>query len=65
MDFVSRIRNKAFWLSISGFVLLMAKSFHLFEIPENYDEIVNMVLGLLTMMGILIDPTTPGITDKK
>jgi uncharacterized membrane protein len=62
---MNRLKNKAFWLSLAAFIALMAKTFNLFEIPANYDELVNTGLGLLVMGGILIDPSTPGIKDKK
>jgi phi LC3 family holin len=63
MDWKSRIRNKAFWLSIAAFVAMMAKQFNLFEVPTNFNDIVNTGLGLLVMLGIIIDPSTPGILD--
>lgn len=63
MNWKSRIRNKAFWVALAAFVAMMSKQFNLFEVPDNYDELVNTCLGLLVMLGIVVDPTTPGITD--
>jgi phi LC3 family holin len=64
MNLKSRLRNKAFWLALAAFIAMMAKQFNLFEVPENYNEIIDMGLGLLVMLGIVVDPTTPGIADK-
>lgn len=61
MDWKSRLRNKAFWLALAAFVTMMAKQFYLFEIPENYDKIIDAGLGTLIMLGIVVDPTTPGV----
>lgn len=64
MDIKKRLQNKAFWVAVAAFIALMGKTFNLFTVPENYNELVNTLLGLLTMMGIVVDPTTPGISDK-
>ncbi|KRQ86070.1 Bacteriophage holin [Caloramator mitchellensis] len=65
MNWKARLRNKAFWLSFSALVVLIAKTFKLFEVPEDWETTVNTALSLLVAMGVLMDPTTPGITDKE
>ena len=56
---VKRWTNKGLWISIIAFVVLMAKTFGYAEyIPENYQVLVDMLLGILVMMGILNDPNT-------
>lgn len=52
----NRFRNKTFLLALAAFVALMSKQFNLFELPPNYDEIVNAGLGLLVMLGIVSNP---------
>ena len=32
--------------------------------PDNWADILNSILGVLMIMGIIIDPSTPGISDK-
>jgi phi LC3 family holin len=64
MDIKKRLKNRAFWVALAAFISLMAKTFNLFTVPENYNELVNTLLGVLTMLGIIIDPSTPGISDK-
>lgn len=64
MQFSKRLRNKLFVTSLISFIILLAKTFNLFEVPSNIDTLVDMLLGILSGAGILIDPTTPGFTDK-
>jgi phi LC3 family holin len=64
MNIKSRLKNKAFILSCVGFVVLLIKTFTNYELPNNFDIIVNTGLSILTALGIVIDPTTEGITDK-
>lgn len=64
MDIKKRLQNKAFWVALAAFIALMGKTLNLFNAPDNYNQLVDMFLGLLTMLGIIIDPTTPGISDK-
>jgi phi LC3 family holin len=60
-----RLRNKAFILSCIGFAALVYKTATGAELPASFDTLVNVGLTMLTGLGILIDPTTPGITDCK
>ena len=64
MDIKSRLRNKPFVLCVIGFVVLLVKTFTNYELPSNFDTIVNTALYILTALGILIDPSTPGIGDN-
>ncbi|MCT8978857.1 phage holin [Clostridium sp. CX1] len=64
MNIKKRLQNKAFWVALAAFISLMAKTFNLFTVPDNYNDLVNTLLGILTMVGIIIDPITPGISDK-
>ncbi|MHC1682835.1 MAG: phage holin [Clostridiaceae bacterium] len=65
MNLKTRLRNKAFVVSLISFIVLMTKTFIKYEFPENFELIINTFLSLLTMLGILIDPTTPGISDEE
>ena len=64
MDIKSRLRNKTFVLSVIGFIVLLLKTFTKYELPSNFDVIVTTGLSILTALGILIDPSTPGINDN-
>jgi uncharacterized membrane protein len=63
MNIKARLQNKLFIMSIISFVVLMLKTFTKIELPSNFDTLVNVGLGILTGLGVIIDPTTPGITD--
>lgn len=65
MNWKVRFRNKAFWLSFSALVVLIAKTFKLFEVPADWETTVNTALSLLVAMGVLMDPTTPGVFDER
>lgn len=66
MNLKTRFRNKAFLLAMVGAVVLLVQQLGFKDfIPANYADIVNSVLAILTMLGIVIDPTTEGIFDKE
>ena len=67
-----RIKNKTFWLSLIPTVLvliqLVMKTFGVEldfgEVGNNLIAIVNTVFVLLGILGVVVDPTTAGITDS-
>lgn len=65
MDIKSRLRNKAFWVSLVSAIVLLSQQLGLTIFPENIGDIANTVLLILTLVGVIIDPTTPGISDKQ
>lgn len=68
-----RIKNKAFWLALIPAVLLVVQVFAAlfgFELATDDLEVkllacANAVFALLTVLGIVTDPTTEGIGDSK
>lgn len=64
MNMQSRLRNKAFLVSLFSAVLLLSQQLGLHIFPDNAADIFNTILVILTIMGVVIDPTTPGISDK-
>ena len=59
-----RLRNKAFWVSFcsSALLLLQLLEVELEFIPENAEGLANVILTMLTLLGVLNDPTnTSGI----
>lgn len=64
-----RFKNKAFLLSVTSGALLIAKqvaSVKGVNIPvEEISTAVDATLGLLVAMGVVIDPTTQGISDSE
>ena len=67
-----RIKNKSFWLALIPAVLLVVQVFAAlfgFELATDALEVkllacANAVFALLTVLGIVTDPTTDGIADS-
>jgi len=64
IDLKARLRNKAFWFAMASAIALLAQQLGLNIIPANYTEIVNTVLTVLTMVGIMVDTSTTGLSDN-
>jgi uncharacterized membrane protein len=67
----NRWKNYALWVSILAFVPLLAQGLGVYNIhiilPGNYGDLANALLGILTLAGILNNPTSvnPGFGDDK
>ena len=68
-----RIKNKVFWLSLIPAVLLLVQVVAaVFGIDLNLDAlgdkllaVVNALFAVLTILGVVTDPTTAGVSDSK
>ena len=60
-----RLRNKTFWLTLVPLLVLLTQQLGLSWVPENWESIFSTVMAILTVVGIINDPTTEGITDSK
>lgn len=68
-----RIKNKNFWVAIIPAVLLLVQvvanvfgfELDLGELGNNLLAVVNAVFVVLSILGIVTDPTTQGISDSK
>lgn len=66
-----RLRKKTFWVSLIALLLVLANQvaeIFGFDITIYNDQITAMsetVLGILALLGIVIDPTTSGIGDSE
>lgn len=58
-----RFRNKAFLVSLIALVAMVGKQSGAYEVPEDINAIVDVVLNFLVIIGIVIDPSSPGIAD--
>ena len=73
MNWQTRIKNKTFWLALVPAILLLAQvvavpfgyKFDIDLINKQLLDIVNAAFGVLTIIGVVADPTTAGITDKE
>ena len=67
-----RIKNKNFWVAIIPAVLLLVQvvanvfgyTLDLGELGNNLLAVVNAAFVVLSILGIVTDPTTQGITDS-
>lgn len=67
-----RINNKAFWVALIPAVLLLIQvvasvfgyTFDFGELGDKLLDVVNAVFALLTILGIVTDPTTAGVSDS-
>jgi phi LC3 family holin len=64
MDIKARLKNKYFWLAFISLIVTVVKEFKPEIIPANLNDTVTTILGLLVTMGILVDHSTPGLTDS-
>jgi phi LC3 family holin len=68
-----RIRNKAFWVTAIPAVLMLATQvaalfgfeIDLSSIGEQLTGIIGTVFMLLSLAGVVVDPTTPGVQDSE
>lgn len=73
INWTVRIKNKNFWLAVIPAVLLLAQTvaavfgytLDLGDIGNRLIAVVNAVFGVLVVLGVVVDPTTAGISDSK
>lgn len=67
-----RVRNKAFWVALIPALLLLVQQvcavvgvqLDLGDLQAQLVAIVGTVFTLLAILGIVVDPTTAGVTDS-
>lgn len=64
IDWKARIKNKAFWVSIISTAVLLAQQLGYDIFPSNWLDITNSILTLGILLGIVVDNSTEGISDK-
>lgn len=73
INFKARVKNKAFWISFIPAVLLLVQvvaavfgfTIDLGDLGEKLLAVVNALFAVLALLGVVVDPTTDGITDSK
>ena len=68
-----RLTNKTFWLALIPAVLLLVQQtaalcgvqFDLTPLQTQLTAMLGTVFSILTLLGVVADPTTPGLTDKE
>ena len=72
INWLVRIKNKAFWVAIIPSLLLLVQTvaatfgltLDLGEIGDKLLAVVNAVFAVLTILGVVVDPTTDGMSDS-
>lgn len=73
INWTVRIKNKTFWLAlIPALLLLIQVVAAVFGINLKFDAlgdkllaVVNALFAVLTILGVVTDPTTAGVSDSK
>lgn len=74
MDWKTRIKNKAFWIALIPAVIVLIQVVgnifgldlsNLTGLSQQLIDVVNVVFVVLSILGVVIDPTTKGIKDNK
>ena len=71
INWLVRFRNKAFWVSFVPAVLLLVQvtaalfgfTLELEGLSAKLLELVNALFAVLALLGVVADPTTPGLGD--
>ena len=72
INWIVRVKNKAFWVAIIPAVLLLVQvvaavfgfTLNLGDLGNKLLDVVNAIFGVLTILGIVVDPTTKGVSDS-
>lgn len=71
INWIERIKNKAFWLALIPALLLvqmvaatLGYTLDLGEIGDKLLSVVNAVFAVLAILGVVVDPTTDGMSDS-
>ena len=72
INWIVRIKNEAFWIAIIPAVLLLIQviasvfgyTLDLGELGNKLLDVVNAVFSVLVILGVVVDPTTKGVSDS-
>ncbi len=73
INWTVRIKNKTFWLTLIPAVLLLVQvvaavfgiTIDLGDLGDKLMAVVNALFAVLTILGVVTDPTTAGIKDSE
>ncbi len=64
INWKARLTNKTFWVAIVSAIVLLTQQLGLNIFPNNWNDILNTVLTIFIVLGIVVDTSTSGISDK-
>lgn len=73
INLIARIKNKSFWLSFIPAVLLLVQviaavfgyTLDLGDLGNKLLNVVNALFAVLCLLGVVVDPTTDGVSDSE
>ena len=73
INWTVRFKNKNFWLTVIPAVLLLVQTvaalfgfaLNLGDIGDKLLAVVNALFALLSILGVVVDPTTQGVKDSQ
>lgn len=65
VNWKKRLTNKGFWVAIVSTIIMLSQQLGYEIFPNNWSDILNSILTIFILLGIIIDPSTPGIKDKE
>ena len=67
IDWKARLTNKTWWIAVISVVLLIAQYFGIDftkYIGEDWQTLVTLIFALIALLGITVDTSTTGVSDK-
>lgn len=73
INLLVRLKNKAFWLALVPALLLVVQTvaslfgynWDFVVLNQQIAAIINAVFAVLTILGVVVDPTTAGFSDSQ
>ena len=65
INWKTRFTNKTFLVALSSAIVLLTQQLGLNLFPDNWRDILNTILTIFILLGVVIDPSTAGISDQK
>lgn len=73
INWIVRIKNKAFWVALVPAILILIQSIAAVfgfaidfgELGNRLLDVINAIFGVLVILGVVVDPTTVGINDSQ
>ena len=72
INWIVRIKNKAFWVALIPALLLLVQAIaavfgfasDLGDLGDKLLTVINALFAVLAILGVVVDPTTPGTGDS-
>lgn len=73
INWIVRIKNKAFWVALIPAILLLIQAIaavfglniNLGDLGDKLLTVINALFAVLAILGVVVDPTTPGAGDSE